>query len=64
MKERERESCNGGESNVCPAMWSKHVLANEEDGAALEQVGVSNRWVWGRHNWVGYIKLIYPLKPI
>ena len=27
-------------------------------------VGVSNWWVWGGHNWVGYIKLIYPLKPI
>ena len=27
-------------------------------------VGVSNRWVWGGHNWVKYIKLIYPLKPI
>ena len=23
-------------------------------------LGVSNRWVWGGHNWVGYIKLIYP----
>ena len=23
-------------------------------------VGVSNWWVWGGHNWIRYIKLIYP----
>ena len=28
------------------------------------QLGVSNGWVWGGHNWVGHIKPIYPLKPI
>ena len=27
-------------------------------------LGASNEWVWGGHNWVGYIKPIYPLKPI
>ena len=27
-------------------------------------IGVSNGWVWSVHNWVGYIKLIYPLKLI
>ena len=27
-------------------------------------VEVSNGWVSGGHNWIGYIKFIYPLKPI
>ena len=25
-------------------------------------LGVLNGWVWGRHNWVGYIKTHSPIK--
>ena len=25
---------------------------------------VANRWAWSRHNWVGYVKFIYPLNLI
>ena len=28
----------------------------------LSKLGVFNGWIWGGHNWVGYIKPIYPLK--
>ena len=30
----------------------------------LLKLRVSNGWVWGGHNWVGYIKSIFPLKLI
>ena len=26
------------------------------------KLGVFNEWIWDGHNWVGYIKPIYPLK--
>ena len=31
---------------------------------SLSLTKVSNGWVWGGHNWLGYIKPIYSLKPI
>ena len=30
--------------------------------ARKRKEGVSNGWVWGGYNWVGYIKPIHPLK--
>ena len=26
----------------------------------MSLIGVSNWWIWGKYNWVGYIKLIFP----
>ena len=55
----------------CSAEWVKQferieqIVARHDyagSRAPLASMCMSNGWVWDGHNWVGYTKLIYPLK--
>ena len=49
---------------LCLKSLQLRSMRNLVEWTDAMELGVANGWVWGGHNWVGYIKPIYPLKPI